>query len=221
LHIESLKQAVLVHAADAGFAFDGDGDRVIAINRHGERKDGDDILALLLTHPTYMHMPLVVGTIMTNQGLEKHLEKQNKRLIRTQVGDKHVTQQLEQHQVLLGGEQSGHIVIRDFLESGDGIATALKIVETLCLTHNWDMVTYTTYPQVLLTVPVTQKDDLEAPHITHIIAHKKRLLISGRVVVRYSGTENSLRIMVEDEEIDNATLIAHALATELASVLHI
>lgn len=219
LHTDSLKKAVLMHHADIGFAFDGDGDRVIVVDRHGREKNGDAILAVLLQHPTYKDMPIVVGTVMTNQGLEKHLEKQNKQLIRANVGDKYVWQELEKYNLLLGGEQSGHIIIRDFLESGDGTGTALKIAHTLCITGDWDIELYEPYPQILLTIPVTQKHDLTAPNIVRIISEQKQLLLSGRILVRYSGTENSLRIMVEDETSDNAHMIAHTLATNLDAAL--
>lgn len=219
VHTQSLKKAVLAHGADIGFAFDGDGDRVIAVNKHGKEKNGDDILSVLLQHPTYMHMPIVVGTLMTNQGFEKQLEKQHKQLIRAQIGDKYVTQELEKYNLLLGGEQSGHIVMRDFLESGDGIGTALKITQTLCLTGNWDMDSYVPYPQVLLTIPVIHKHDLRNTTIVRIINEHKQLLISGRVLVRYSGTENSLRVMVEDETGDNAHLVAQKLTAALDAVL--
>ncbi|MCC7414749.1 MAG: phosphoglucosamine mutase [Epsilonproteobacteria bacterium] len=219
LHTQSLKKAVLDNNADAGFAFDGDGDRVIAVNRHGQEKNGDDILAILLQHPQYVHTAIVVGTLMTNQGFEKQLEKQYKQLIRAHVGDKHVWQELEKYNLLLGGEQSGHIIMRDFLESGDGIGTALKIAQTLCLTGNWDMDSYTPYPQILLTIPVAHKHDLTTPRIVRIIEQQKQLLVSGRVLIRYSGTESSLRIMVEDETIENATMVAQRLATELDAAL--
>lgn len=219
LHTDSLKKAVFTHHADIGFAFDGDGDRVIVVDRHGREKNGDAILAILLQHPTYKDMPILVGTVMTNQGLEKHLEKQNKQLIRANVGDKHVCKELEKYNLLLGGEQSGHIIIRDFLESGDGTGTALKIAHTLCITGGWDMEIYEPYPQILLTIPVIQKHDLTEPSIMRIINEQKQLLLSGRILVRYSGTENSLRIMVEDETCDNAHMIAHTLATRLDAAL--
>ncbi|MDP3889561.1 MAG: phosphoglucosamine mutase, partial [bacterium] len=132
----TLQHAVLKHNATLGFAFDGDGDRVIIVNKDGEIKNGDDILALLTSHPNYQNQKQIVGTIMSNQGLSSFLGEKGKQMIRTQVGDKYISKLLEQEQLLLGGEQSGHIIMRDYLSTGDGIFTALRITETMILTNN-------------------------------------------------------------------------------------
>lgn len=220
VHTKSLEEAVIQYKADAGFAFDGDGDRVIAVNRYGERKDGDDILALLIKHPAYTQTSAVVGTVMSNRGFEVYLERMGKHLLRANVGDKYVAQQLEHHNLILGGEQSGHIIIRDFLESGDGTATALKILETLIVTDNWDMRSFDRYPQILINIPVLHKRDLADPHLARIIQNEKQRLISGRTLIRYSGTEALLRIMVEDENLELAQTIATNLATALGTALN-
>lgn len=222
LHTQDLQQAIVAHQADIGFAFDGDGDRVIAVNRHGTPRDGDDIMALLLHHPLYADTPHIVSTIMSNQGFEVYVKNQHKQLIRTSVGDKYVAAQLAQDNLLLGGEQSGHIIMRDYLDTGDGIFTALRVMETLLLTNNWDMITFQRYPQILLNIPVTTKQDLTSPPLAALIAQSQSQLHSGRIVVRYSGTENLLRIMVEDDQLHHAqsigTCLAQALQKQLSHV---
>ena len=214
LHLDALKEAVKTYHADAGFAFDGDGDRVIAVNRYGQEKDGDAILAMLLEHPCYTDVPIVVGTVMTNQGLEKLLERKHKKLIRAHVGDKHVLEQLNLYNLPLGGEQSGHIIIKDIGASGDGIVVALKLLEVILSTGNVDMISFDPYPQVLCNVPVVHRYD-ETDSIFITLRHKaEQQLISGRILIRYSGTQNILRIMVEDETYDNAYIIATNLARD-------
>ncbi len=216
LHLADLQKAVIEQKADIGFAFDGDGDRVMTVNRHGQIKNGDDALALLLDHPAYAHTPAIVGTIMSNQGFEVFLTNRNKKLIRTAVGDKYVAEQLGKENLLLGGEQSGHTIMRDYLDTGDGIFTALRIAEACMHTNNWDLITFTPYPQVLLNIPVTHKKDLTLPHVAYHIERAQAQLHSGRVVVRYSGTENLLRIMIEDSRLEHA----HTIGSALAQALH-
>jgi phosphoglucosamine mutase len=212
VHPEHLAQEVLAHSAHIGFAFDGDGDRVIAVNRNGVIKNGDDILALLSEHPLYQHQKTIVGTIMSNYGLQRYLEQKNITLIRTSVGDKHVAEYLLPHGLLLGGEQSGHIILNDYLSTGDGVFTALRILETLIVTNNWDFHTFNKYPQITLSVPITQKKDLNEPILCTIIETFQLQINGGRLLVRYSGTENVLRVMVEDEDLCNAQRVCGELA---------
>lgn len=216
VHPQSLQKAVVTHQADAGFAFDGDGDRIIAVNRDGIVKDGDDILSLLIEHPIYGDCTAVVSTVMSNQGFEQALKAKNKSLIRTSVGDKYVCEQLVQNNLLLGGEPSGHIIMRDYLESSDGIVTALRIMEAIMHTNNYDMNTYKKFPQILINVPIKVKKDLNNREISNIIENYKQQLHAGRLLIRYSGTENLLRVMVEDDSYDHAQYIAQQLAQELA-----
>lgn len=220
LHPERVAQAVLEHAADAGFAFDGDGDRVVAIGSDGAIHNGDTILALLLEHPRYRDTPQVVGTSMSNHGFAHFLAQRGKQLLRTNVGDKYVAQALETHNLLLGGEQSGHIIVRDYLNTGDGIFTALRLLETLCISQNWQMKTFSPYPQVLINVPVREKKDLSHPPLSNIIHEYETQLHAGRCVIRYSGTENLLRIMIEDDTLEHATNIGTALSHQLSQVLN-
>jgi len=215
LHPQALQHVVVTSGADIGFAFDGDGDRVVAVNKEGIIKNGDDLLALLCQHPLYQHQSLVVGTSMTNQGLASYLQNHTKQLIRTQVGDNHVTQALIEHNMLLGGEQSGHIIMRDYMQGADGIFTALRIIESIQYTHNWLMHTFTPFAQSLINVPVQQKRNLTEPALDATIQFYKSLLKQGRLVVRYSGTESLLRVMVEEQQ----SLDANTLCTQLAQAL--
>ncbi len=219
LHVEKLQKLVLKEEADIGFAFDGDGDRVMAVTKHGTVKNGDDMLALLTNHPAYQQEQTIVGTIMSNHGLDLFLRSQNKQLVRTPVGDKYIADYLQQHNGLLGGEQSGHIILNDYLPTADSIVTALRIMEIILKTKNWDLHTFTHYPQMLVNVPVGCKKNLRDPEIAAIIADYETQLNTGRLVVRYSGTENLLRIMVEDTEQTTAQRISSALAITLQKEL--
>lgn len=219
LFTKALQKAITQESADIGFAFDGDGDRVIAVNNHGTVKNGDDFLAILLEHPDFSNEKTVVGTVMTNHGLDLHLQKHDKKLIRTKVGDKYIAACLEQENLLLGGEASGHIIIKNYLNTGDGIFVALKVLESLIINGNLDMKTFIKMPHILINVPVEQKRDLsENPYLNIINQHEKKLK-DGRLLVRYSGTENLLRVMVEDQSPEDASTLAQSLINELQLAL--
>lgn len=221
LHPESLAYEVVRWGADIGFAFDGDGDRVIAVNKYGQIKDGDDILYQLLALPEYAQERAVVGTVMTNQALECALEAQNRDLVRAAVGDKYVFASLEQGQLLLGGENSGHIILKNYLPTCDAIFTALMVLMSLMHQKNWDFITFEKFPQVLINVPVAQKKDLAVDPFQNIIQEYEQLLEHGRVLVRYSGTENLLRVMTEAPNHDYARHIAQVLAARLQQALNL
>ncbi len=215
LYPQMLQKAVVEHGADAGFSFDGDGDRVITVNRWGAIKDGDDILAILLRHPAYAHSSIVVGTIMSNQGLEEYLISQQKILMRSVVGDKYVAQMMSSADALLGGEPSGHIIARDYLTTGDGLFIALRVCQTLDLINDWDMAMFAKFPQILINLIVPCRRDLQDPLIGGIVSQSRSLLTRGRLIVRYSGTEPLLRIMVEDSDYDHALSIGNHLSRQL------
>jgi phosphoglucosamine mutase len=222
LHPEGLQKAVIEHDAFAGFAFDGDGDRVIAVNGKGELKDGDDILALLLTHPAWKNEHGAVSTIMANQSLEQLVTSQGKQFFRTNVGDKYVLEAMVQHNLALGAEPSGHIIIRDIIPTGDGILVALKVLETLILTGNELMATPPKFPQITINVPIKRKRDLqESPLLEIIKASTSHLnqLTTGRLLVRYSGTEPLIRVMVEAADQEHMKAIAQDLAHKLQQEL--
>jgi len=218
-HPEFLQEFVVGSKANLGFAFDGDGDRIIAVNKYGQIKDGDDLLNILIQHPDYQHEKEIVGTSMTNHGFEKHLEQCNKKLIRTKVGDKYIAAKLEEKKLILGGETSGHIIIKNYLNTGDGVFVALKVLESIIINDNWEMKTFPKTPQFLINIPISKKKNLEQPPYATIIDNHKTQLIDGRIVVRYSGTENLLRIMVEDKTPDSAKVIAHQLSQQLKQAL--
>jgi phosphoglucosamine mutase len=219
LHPEKLQEAILENKADVGFAFDGDGDRVIAVNRHGQIIEGDDILALLSEHPKVASTKTIVGTIMSNLGLELHLKKEGKHLIRTQVGDKYISAQLQENNLLLGGENSGHIIIKDYMNSGDGIFVALKLLETILITKNWNIKLFEKIPQILINVPVLNKKDLTLQPYAKIINEQEQILKKGRIIVRYSGTEKLLRVMVEEQDNILANNVAKTLVEKLKNAL--
>ncbi|MGE0010009.1 MAG: phosphoglucosamine mutase [Candidatus Babeliales bacterium] len=212
---QALQKAVVSHHADIGFAFDGDGDRVICVNKHGQLKNGDDVLALLLAHPTYKETKTVVGTSMTNQGFENYLLKQNKTLIRANVGDKYVWQEMVKRNLPLGGEPSGHIITRDYLPTGDGIFNALRVMQAILNSDNVEMTTFTKYPQVIINVPVMRKPKLDTEPLASLIAASDAQIKQGRIIVRYSGTEPLLRIMIEEEHFEQAQAIGSQLAQKL------
>jgi len=219
LHLESLIHTVISHQADIGFAFDGDGDRVIAVNHRGIVKDGDDILALLIKHPSYHDTPNIVGTIMSNEGLAQFLQHHQKTLLRTAVGDKYIAEKLMLDSLMLGGEPSGHIILNDIINTGDGILVALKILEVLCHTNNWDMHTFDKYPQAVATIPIITKHNLQEKPFSTIISQAQAELSTGRILVRYSGTENVLRIMVEAQNRSCATTFCSRLVQQLSPSL--
>lgn len=214
-----LQKTVLQHAADIGFAFDGDGDRVIAVNKKGEVKNGDDVVALLATNALYANEPACVGTILTNSGLDAFLKTKNKKLLRASVGDKYITQLLHTHQLLLAGEPSGHVIMRDYSETGDGIYTALRICQTMIETHNENLTTFSVYPQAHINMPVTSRKNLSEPPFASIINSCAQLLTSGRLIVRYSGTEHVLRITAEDSDFQHAQAVALQVSEELQKLL--
>ena len=215
-----LHKHLLTHNAHVGFAFDGDGDRIVAVNCHGQLKDGDDILALLLQLSEFSAATGIVGTLMTNRGLEDMLVRAGKKLLRTKVGDKHVVAGLESYNLALGGEPSGHIILRDYLMSSEGILIALKVLESMVYHHNWEMKSFEKYPQVLINVPVRMKRDLTEKPCSQVIQEYEASLSEGRILVRYSGTENLLRVMTEALTEEKAKQVAYELAQRLQALLN-
>lgn len=218
-HPEGLRDAVVKFGADCGFAFDGDGDRIVAVNNKGEIKDGDDIVAFLLNHARYSASSAVVGTIMSNQGFAQHVKGLGKAFHRTKVGDKHVVAKMEEDGLLLGGEPSGHVVLRDYMATGDGIFVALRLLEVAIENGLWSLDSFVKYPQVLVNMRVANRGDLTQHPYVGIIAKHETMLDGGRLVVRYSGTELLLRVMVEAEVHDKAHVVAMSLVEQLSKEL--
>ena len=209
LHLDGLARAVETDRLDLGVAFDGDADRVLFVTSSGKCLDGDHVL-YALTRDRKAEGSLagetVVGTIMTNLALEKALIRDGISLIRTPVGDKHVLEAMQTSGAVLGGEPSGHLILGDLHTTGDGLLTAVKLAELLVRrgTGLDDLVAgYRPFPQVLDGLRVSRKVPIEqSPELSRLIGNaREQLSDSGRMVVRYSGTEPLLRIMAEGREL--------------------
>jgi phosphoglucosamine mutase len=219
LHPEDLQATVVKQNADIGFAFDGDGDRITVVTQDGIIKDGNDILAFLLNHPRYKKNTQIVGTVMSNQGFEEYLKKQGRTLLRTPVGDAYVTRKLKEEGLTLGGEPSGHIILRDFSDTSDVLFTALRICETALLLKDWTIKSFEKFPQKLWALKVTVKKDLTKGKLAILLQETEDKLQGGRLLVRYSGTESVLRVMIEAQEDDQATILGEKLCKQLKKEL--
>jgi phosphoglucosamine mutase len=214
---QNITNAVLTHQADFGVSFDGDGDRVIIVDKNGHNYDGDEILSILTQHPLFKKSP-IVGTVMSNQGLGQYLQEKNKVFFRASVGDKHVYQMMQQYQAMLGGEPSGHIIIEPFSYSGDGIFTSLLFIDTL-IKEKISIPVFKKFAQASTHIDISTRHDLKNEPYAAIIKKYENMLNPGRLVVRYSGTEPILRIMTESDNQETATLIIHQLKQELEFLL--
>jgi phosphoglucosamine mutase len=219
-HPESMAAMVREAGAIAGVAFDGDGDRAIFADEQGRIVDGDAVMLMCarqLKTEGRLRGDTVVATVMSNIGLEIALAESGIALRRTQVGDKYVMEELLRDGFSLGGEQSGHIIFTDYLFTGDGLATALGVLRVMAATGRTlsslasQLVTY---PQVLVNVRVRERRDLATvPAVADAIAGvESRLAGQGRLLVRYSGTEPLLRIMLEGRDREEITEWANEIA---------
>src|SRR5436190_12357637 len=207
-HPERLSEVVRKGGHRMGVAFDGDGDRAIFIDHRGEVVDGDAVMLLAARHMKArgrLSGNAIVATVMSNIGLEIALRESGIDLVRCPVGDKHVMEEMLKRGIALGGEQSGHIIFSDHLFTGDGIGTALNVIRVIADTGRTlaDLASeLTTYPQVLVNVRVERKVDLRTvPEIAKVMsAVEARLAGKGRLLIRYSGTEPLLRIMIEGQD---------------------
>ncbi len=207
---ELLAQTVVQRGCALGVAFDGDGDRAIFVDHRGTIVDGDAVLLMCarqLQRESRLKGGGIVATVMSNIGLELALKPLGIDLIRCAVGDKYVMEEMLARDLSLGGEQSGHIIFSDYLFTGDGLCTALNVLRTVALTGRplADLAgDLTTYPQVLLNVRVREKADLkQVPPVAAVISRvESRVAGQGRLLVRYSGTEPLLRVMLEGKNQD-------------------
>ncbi|HSC28972.1 MAG TPA: phosphoglucosamine mutase [Vicinamibacterales bacterium] len=207
-HPESLIALVRQRGCRLGVAFDGDGDRAIFVDRDGRLVDGDAVLLMCARHMRAtgrLAGDAVVATVMSNIGLEIALRESGIALIRCPVGDKYVMEEMLRRGLSLGGEQSGHVIFSDHLYTGDGIATALNVLRVMAETGRElaDLASeLVTYPQVLVNVRVREKKDLRSmPSVAAAIDRvEQRLAGQGRLLVRYSGTEPLLRVMLEGRD---------------------
>ena len=224
-HLEMLQATVKEHQANVGFAFDGDADRVLAVDSTGRQVNGDYILYLWGRHlKQQQQLPdnLIVSTVMANLGFERAWEKLGGKLIRTAVGDQYVQAEMLRHGGMLGGEQSGHILCRHYGITGDGLLTALHIAalikEAGVELHEMVDQSFVTYPQLLQNVRIVDRDRRMAwkdcePLQKAIARAETAMGDAGRILVRVSGTEPVIRVMVEAA---NAEL-AHHWTNELVS----
>jgi len=222
LHPEDLRRTVLQTGADLGAAFDGDADRALFVSHSGQLVDGDAVLfvaARYMKATGTLRAGTVVGTTMSNLGLERALEAEGISLARAQVGDRYVFEEMQRLGANLGGEQSGHVIFLDDSITGDGLLTALIVSSIISLHGPLDSLTrdFKVYPQKIVNVRVSSKPPLDSlPEVHQAIANATSSLSSkGRVVVRYSGTEKLARVMVEAERNEDVERWTQTLATAL------
>jgi phosphoglucosamine mutase len=218
-HPEAMQRAVLEHKADIGIAHDGDADRTILCDEKGEIVDGDKIMAVCamdMKKDGKLKGNTVVATVMSNIGFELFLKKSGIKVVRTKVGDRYVVEEMLKRNCNLGGEQSGHIIFLDYNSTGDGPITALQVLSAMCRREKSlsELASYIPiYPQVLVNVHVRKLKNMEDfPDITSAIKKARKKLNSGRILVRPSGTEPKIRVMVEGDNMDNITAIAEDVA---------
>jgi len=222
LHLDRLREIVREQDADVGLAFDGDADRCLAVDRRGRSVDGDCILYITGTamkRSGKLRGNAIVATIMSNFWLEERLGQEEITLHRAPVGDKYVLEKMTQEDLVLGGEQSGHVIFRDHATTGDGILTGLLLLDAVrngpSLEELMDGIR--PYPQVLINVRVTEKPDLRKHSAIGPAVRKVEAELDGqgRVVLRYSGTEPKARVMLEGKE----PRIVRRLAEELSGLI--
>ncbi|WP_351226517.1 phosphoglucosamine mutase [Streptomyces sp. NPDC002133] len=226
-HLGLLKAAVVEHRADLGIAHDGDADRCLAVDAQGNEIDGDQILAVLalsMREAGTLRGNTVVATVMSNLGFKLAMEREGIELVQTAVGDRYVLESMKEHGYALGGEQSGHVIVLDHATTGDGTLTGLMLAARIAATGRslaelagvMDRL-----PQVLINVPdvdksrVATSDDLAAA----VTDAERELGSTGRVLLRPSGTEPLVRVMVEAADIDQAQAVAGRLADAVKSAL--
>jgi len=225
--MEALQAQVVASDAVLGVAFDGDGDRALFVDHRGQRVDGDAVMLIcadLLRAEAGLTGDAIVATVMSNIGLELALKARGIDLVRCPVGDRHVMEEMLARGLALGGEQSGHVIFARHLFTGDGMATALHVLRAVISTGH-DLATLaaglTVYPQVLVNVRVRSRTDISTvPAVAEALrAVEARLDGHGRLLVRYSGTEPLLRIMLEGRDQDEIRVWANEIATAVRAHL--
>jgi phosphoglucosamine mutase len=228
LHPEGLARAVVEHGAHLGLALDGDADRLIVVDEKGKVVDGDAIMAICtgeLVAREQLKKKTLVSTVMSNIGLERAVARWGVKVARTRVGDRYVVEEMRKHGYNLGGEQSGHLLFLDHATTGDGTLAALQLLAVMCrqgkplseLASIFEPV-----PQTLVNVVVKQKRELgELPEVMKVIhGVEQKLGSEGRVLVRFSGTEPKVRILIEGENAARNEAYAKEIAEALSQALN-
>ncbi|MET9876126.1 phosphoglucosamine mutase [Actinacidiphila glaucinigra] len=226
-HLDLIKAAVLDHGADLGIAHDGDADRCLAVDHQGNEVDGDQILAVLalaLREADRLRKNTVVGTVMSNLGFKLAMEREGIDLVQTGVGDRYVLESMKEHGYALGGEQSGHVIILDHATTGDGTLTGLMLAARIAATGRSLAelsAAMERLPQVLINVRDVDRSRVESStELSAAVAEAEAELgTTGRVLLRPSGTEPVVRVMVEAADIDHARSVASRLADVVKSAL--
>ncbi|MFF1543560.1 phosphoglucosamine mutase [Streptomyces sp. NPDC058291] len=226
-HLDKLKAAVIEHEADFGVAHDGDADRCLAVDHTGEEIDGDQILAVLalsMRERGVLRSDTVVATVMSNLGFKLAMEREGIQLVQAAVGDRYVLEEMKQHGYALGGEQSGHVIILDHATTGDGTLTGLMLAARVAQSGRSLRELASVMerlPQVLINVPDVDRSRVgDSAELAAAVGEAERELGStGRVLLRPSGTEPLVRVMVEAADIDQARSVAGRLADVVKSAL--
>jgi phosphoglucosamine mutase len=226
-HPATLSRLVQKSRAAFGVAHDGDADRLLFCDDTGVALDGDELLAIAavdLLQRNQLQKNTVVATVMSNFGLDDLLHRHGGRLLRTDVGDRFVIDAMVQHQLNLGGEQSGHLIFRDFSTTGDGLIAALQIIVVMLRTGkplSELRLILNKYPQVLRNVTVREKVPFERFYglIERLREAESRLVGKGRVMLRYSGTEPKARLLLEGPDADELHKLADSIVEELTKSL--
>ncbi|HJC28448.1 MAG TPA: phosphoglucosamine mutase [Candidatus Dietzia intestinipullorum] len=225
-HLDGVRAAVVEHGADLGLAHDGDADRCLAVDASGAVVDGDQIMAILalaMRDAGELAGDTLVATVMSNLGLKLAMQAEGIEITETRVGDRYVLERLREGGFSLGGEQSGHLVLPAHATTGDGVLTGLRIMARMAATRRslTELAeVMTVLPQVLVNVPVADKTTVaDAVSVTDAVTREESLLGSrGRVLLRPSGTEQLVRVMVEAPDADLAREVADRLAAVVAAV---
>lgn len=225
--MESLIAKVKEIGADLGIAHDGDADRCLAVDHEGTVVDGDFIMAILATawkNEGRLKQDTIVGTVMSNLGFIKAMADAGITVPTTAVGDRYVLEKMIASDFNLGGEQSGHIIMRDYANTGDGLLTAIQLMQIVAATGKSLKELSSVmqrFPQSLINVKDVKKEKLESSELikSHIAKKESELGARGRILVRPSGTESLVRVMVEAETVDEAEAIAGEIAALVRSEL--
>ncbi|MET1020023.1 MAG: phosphoglucosamine mutase [Microterricola sp.] len=219
-HLDNLAKAVLEHGADVGIAHDGDADRCLAVDHEGNVVDGDQIMAILavaMKERGHLTNDTLVATVMSNLGLRKAMAENGIRMIETRVGDRYVLEELNADKLALGGEQSGHVIMTEYATTGDGVLTGLHLVAEMARTGKSiaELASVmTVYPQILVNVRGVNHTAMQGDEgiADAVRAAEAELGDTGRVLLRPSGTEPMVRVMVEAADQATADRLAHSLA---------